>query len=127
MQEYHNGVDSTEELEAMVSDQGVMFREYRGDGFMVVGDDTIFVVKDHENNDFEFSEIAARHIQELNTQEGYPTQRLEVKRDEEDVEVESNRKPCTEATMWTTNHTLIFYVDASVYKVASAFINFRVD
>lgn len=127
MEDHHNGVTSTKELEAMVSDQGVLFREYRGDGFMVVGDETIFIVKDHENNDFTFSELSARHIQELNATEGYPTHRIERREDAEKVENEETQKPCTEATMWTTKHTLTFYMDAPVYKVASAFIHFRVD
>lgn len=126
MEDHHNGVSSTQELEAMISDHGVLFREYRGDGFLVVGEDNIFVVKDHENNDFEFSELSARHLQELKTTEGYPTHRLERKVDEDEVE-KNTQKPCTEATLWTNNHTLTFYVDAPVYKVAAAFVNFKVE
>lgn len=129
MEDHHNGVTTTEQLEEMVADKGVLFREFRGDGFMVMGEDTIFIVKDHDNNDFEFSELSEPHIQEVKTEEGRPTHRLERKVSAEDREVKSEeaRKPSTEITIWTHSQATTFYVDSQVHKVSAAFVNFRTD
>lgn len=131
MENHHNGVSTTEELEMAVCDKGILFREFRGDGYLVIGDENVFVVKDHEsekqsvndNKGFRFSEINIEHIKEIQIEHGYPTQRFE---NYEDAEVDTNtRKPCTEVTIWVANHTVVFYVDSPVHKVAAAFVNFR--
>lgn len=134
MEQHHNGVNSTEELETILSDHGVLFREYRGDGFMVVGDENIFIVKDHEEtgngnhpNDetgVEFSEVNADHIHELHAEESYPTHRLETREGAEKVET-GTQAPSTEIKLYVSNHTLQFYVEAEVHKVAAAFVTFR--
>lgn len=136
MEDHHNGVNSTEELETLISDNGVLFREYRGDGFMVVGDENIFIVKDHEENGkgknpteevgIEFSEVNAEHIHELHAEENRPEHRLEMNEDAERVD-NGNQKPSTEIKLFVSNHTLQFYVQAEVHKVAAAFVNFRND
>lgn len=136
MEDHHNGVNSTEELETLISDHGVLFREYRGDGFMVVGEENIFVVKDHEEtgngnhpNDevgVKFSELNADHINELHAEEGYPTHRIEINENAEKVD-NGNQSPSTEIKLYVSNHTLQFYAQAKVHKVAAAFVNFRQD
>lgn len=133
MEDHHNGIGTTEELETMVSDKGVLFREFRGDGYLVVGEENVFVVKDHESNKesaqngddsgFKFSELNIGQIKEIQTEKGYPDHRIEHRTA---AEVDnSTRKPCTEVTIWIANHTVVFYVDSPVHKVAAAFVNFR--
>jgi len=132
MEEHHNGVNSTEELETLIGDYGVLFREYRGDGFMVVGENNIFIVKDHEDNGsnnttnedgVEFSEINAEHIHELHAEEVYPKHRLEIQADAEKVD-NGNQAPCTEIKLWVASHSIQFYADSPVHKVAASFVNF---
>lgn len=131
MEEHHNGISTTEELETIINDKGILFREFRGDGYLVIGDEDVFVVNDHEsekqsvddNAGFRFSEINIEHIKEIQIEKGYPTERFE---NSNRAEVEtSTRKPCTEVTIWVANHSVVFYVDSAVHKVAAAFVNFR--
>lgn len=133
MEEYHNGVNTTQELETTLDDNNIFFREYRGDGFLSIGTDNLFIVKDHEkrketvqtgdDTGFTFSELNIRHIKELEVEKDYPTARLERT---EDAEVETqNKKPCTKVTIWIANHTVTFYIASNPHKVASAFVHFR--
>lgn len=125
MEEHYNGVSSTEELEAHLQEHGVLFQEFRGKGFLVVNDKTVFVVKDHENRDFQFSELSAEHIHEVTTEESYPTHRIERREDAE--KTSETNKPCTEVKIWMSSHTIQFYVDAPPHQVSTAFVNFRLD
>lgn len=124
MKDHYEGVSSTTELESHLSEHGVLFREFRGDGFLVVGDENVFVVKDHENGDFHFSELDEEHIHEVGIEESYPTHRIERTEDETKKEPE---KPCTEVKLWTTSHTVKFYIDADVHGVSAAFVSFKSD
>jgi len=130
MEDHHNGVNSTEELETLLSDYGVLFREYRGDGFMVVGEENIFIVKDHEteNKDdgVEFSEVQTDHINELHAEKSLPNCRFSNKDNAEKID-NGNQKPATEISLYISNHTILFYTNAPIHKVSAAFVNFRTD
>lgn len=131
METHYNGVNTIEELETLVSDLGVLFREYRGDGYLVVGEDDVFIVKNNEYDEsvygtdscgFVFSEVNSGHITEIRTETRYPR----LKDETVGISVsEESRRPCTLLTIWTTNHPVEFYVDAPVQKVSAAFVRFR--
>lgn len=117
---------NTPQLEEMLSDQGVLFREYRGDGFMVVGDKTVFIVKDHEENEFEFIEVPEGQIAEVHLYKDRPSGK-ERNMSEDEVEVnEENHTDCTKVTIWASSHATRFFVEAKPQSVAATFIAHRI-
>jgi len=129
MENHHNGVNSTEELETLLSDYGVLFQEYRGNGFIVVGEENIFIVRDHKQKDddgISFSEVNTNHIDELHAEQNRPSNRLDNKETATRVENGQNTKP-TEIALYISNHTITFYTEAPIHKVAASFVTFRTD
>lgn len=120
IQSYQQNIRSTEELEGHLAEEGVLLREYSGKGFMVIGDDTIFMIKKNSDIDFKFLELCQRHIQEISAAMNRPEHRI-TNGDPE------NPVPCTEVTIRTQNNATKFYVRSIPQDVAIALSNFRME
>lgn len=125
MDEHGRGVETAVHLEERLRDRGVLYRLFEGNGFVVVGDRRVFVVREPTPNSpegFVFKEVDRDDVELFRIEAGRPEQSRYV-----DGEREAHPEPLTHVKLWLPSDAIDCVVDADPREVASAFVTLVLD
>lgn len=125
MDEYANGVETAIHLEQRLRDEGVVYPLFEGNGFVVVGDGRVFVVREPNPNSpdgFVFKEVDRDDVELFRIEQGRPSQSRYV-----DGERAEWSGTLTHVKLWLPSDAVDCVVDADPRAVASAFVTFVLD
>jgi len=123
--EHGNGVETAIHLEQRLRDEGVVYPLFEGNGFVVVGDRRVFVVREptpDSPDGFVFKEVARGDVDLFRIEEGRPAQSRYVDGDRAEYD-----GTLTHLKLWLPSDAVDCVVDADPRAVASAFVTLVLD
>lgn len=129
MDEHSNGRENATQLEQRLSDYGVLHQSAQNHGFIVIGDDRVFIVKEEsptKPEGFSFEKIPFDNIESFRVEQGTPDAQV-LSDDAEKVSDGGNDRTTTHIRLHLASHAVDFYADADPREVASAFVTFTLE
>lgn len=128
MKDHSNGRENATQLEQRLADYGVLFHIVNDNGFIVIGDDRIFIVNEAnptKTEGFSFQKIPFDAVERFHVELGKPDDRY----DQSDAEKVSDGDPAkpTHIRLWLPTDAVDCYVDADPREVASSFVTFTLE
>lgn len=124
MNDHSHGRENATQLEERLANYGVLYHSIDGHGFIVIGDDTIFIVEEESPTSvdgFNFKEIPYENVEQFQVELGDPPERYQQEGVEKVTDNE-NSKPITHIRLWLPSDAVDTYVDADPREVASSFV-----
>ncbi len=125
MDDHANGVETAVHLEQRLRDLGVVYPLFEGNGFVVVSDHRVFVVREPNPNSadgFVFKEVARDDVELFRIEQGRPSQSRYVEGERTDWS-----GSLTHVKLWLPSDAVDCVVDADPREVASAFVTLVTD
>ncbi len=125
MDEHANGIETALHLEGRLRDEGVLYPLFEGNGFLVVGDRRVFVVREPNPNSadgFTFKQVDRDDVELFRIEQGRPAQSRYV-----DGERAEWSGTLTHVKLWLPSDAVDCVVDADPRAVASAFVTLSLD
>jgi hypothetical protein len=123
--EHASGVETAVHLEQRLRDQGVVFPLFEGNGFLVVGDQRVFVVREPTPNsveEFVFKTVDREDVELFRVEQGRPSQSRYV--DGERVDWSGT---LTHVRLWLPSDAVDCVIDADPRTVAGAVVTHVLD
>lgn len=129
METHSNGRENATQLESRLSNHGVLYHAQTGHGFIVIGDEQIFIVEEESPDridGFSFEKIPIEHIESFKVELGSEDNRYEQGAEKASSDG-GQSKPTTHIRLHLKSHAIDFYADADPREVASSFVTFTLE